>query len=236
MDPIVALLVLIVPFILYFVFKKLFIKYFTWVYNKTNVNPITVPRQLIGFAFFAPVLLGCFNEDLFFEPIVSIGIPVVAFVMLVLVNLRMRSLPIIILSTVCQVLFGALFVARLFVWVALVIWSWVSAIMWGNGERITYNPFYVTKLQKNGTVTENSYNPDAVAPHISNGGIMNNMKDFTDPIEHSRNMTVKHQLEVELEDVQTKIRESNAFGVPDPDLIQREQQLQDELAAFNKKT
>ena len=69
MDPIVALLVLIVPFILYFVFKKLFIRYFTWVYNKTDVNPITVPRQLIGFAFLLLFFWGVLMRICFLNPL-----------------------------------------------------------------------------------------------------------------------------------------------------------------------
>ena len=57
MEPIIAILLFALPFLLYFMFKKIFIKYFTWVYNKTDVNPISVPRQLLGFVFYLPVFI-----------------------------------------------------------------------------------------------------------------------------------------------------------------------------------
>lgn len=235
MEPIIAILLFALPFLLYFMFKKIFIKYFTWVYNKTDVNPISVPRQLLGFSFYLPIFIGCFDEDLFFNPLVSIGIPALVFVVLLIINLPMKSIGAIILSTVVQVLFGVLFIARLFVWLCLVIGSLVGSVMYGSGSRITYNPFYLTKLEKNGSTRENSYNPDAQGIDNSGNGIMNNLNRFTDPIERSRNETARNQLEKELSEIQERKREDELYGLDTPELDKREAQIKRDLDYLDQK-
>lgn len=235
MEPIIAILLFALPFLLYFMFKKIFIKYFTWVYNKTDVNPISVPRQLLGFAFYLPVFIGCFDEDLFFNPLVSIGIPAIVFVALLIANTPMRKVGVAILSTVVQVLFGLLFIARLFVWIFLVIGSFVNAVMYGSGSRITYNPFYLTKLEKNGSTRENSYNPDAQEINNTGNGIMNNLDRFTDPIERSRNETVRSQLEKELDEIQERKHEDELYGLDTPELDKREAQIKRDLDYLDRK-
>lgn len=235
MEPIIAILLFALPFLLYFMFKKIFIKYFTWVYNETDVNPISIPRQLLGFAFYLPILIGCFDEDLFFNPLVSIGIPAIVFIALLIVNLPMRKLGIVILSTVVQVLFGILFIARLFVWLCLIIGSFVGSVMYGSGSRITYNPFYLTKLEKNGSIKENNYNPDAQGIDNYGNGIMNNLDRFTDPIERSRDESVRSQLEKELNEIQERKREDELYGLDTPELDKREDQIKKDLDYLDRK-
>lgn len=235
MNPIIALLSLAVPFVLYFVFKKLFIKYFIWVYNKTDVNPITVPRQLLGFAFFLPILIGCFNEDLFFNPIVTIGIPAFATLCLLLTNLTMKHPGMILGSTLIQILFGILFVARLFVWICLVVWSFVSAAMWGKGDPVHYNPFYLTKLEKDGTVKEKNYNPDAQPIENYGNGVMEDLDRYTDPIDRSRNIAMQSQLEHELAEIRQRKHEDNIYGLDTPELDKREKQIKRDLDYLEKK-
>lgn len=234
MHPIVAILIAALPFLVYFLLKKSLIKYFASVYRNTGVNPISVGRQILAFSFVFVPILGCINDDFSLLWPVYFGVPVIVWISLLVSNKSMKHVGTIFVCSFVQILFGALFTVRLVVWLMLVTWSFVNSVMWGKGEKITYNPFYITQITPDGDVYENNRNPNGIQFEGADNGIMNQMNNYTAPIDHSRYLAKKSQLQQELNDVRVQQEAASLYGFDTDMLNEQETQILRELGDLEK--
>ena len=214
MDPIVAILYLVAPFIIYFILNKLVLGYFSRTYQKYGKNPITIVQQFAGALCFAPLVVALFDLDMAQDPIVFFGIPLAMFVFLALSNAYLKNPIRIIIMSIVQVVFGAMFVARMCLWIFLLGFSIIQNILFGECIEIKYNPFSVAVVDENGNIAtykgnisfKPDYNPDPV---------MVNMNKYTDSMNISRIAAEKRQLEKDLEDLRIRKQDAMIYGYED---------------------
>ena len=137
MEKIFGLLVLIVPFIIYFILNKSILKYFTKIYQETNKNPISLFHQIVGIFIYFPVIVYCIDPVLGVNPLVYGLIPLTVVSFLVVSNLHLKNPIRIVLVTISQIIFSMMFVARFLVWIYLLAFSIVTNIMVGDSVEIT---------------------------------------------------------------------------------------------------
>lgn len=211
MQGLYAICLAALPFIIYFLFNKALIRYFNNVFHKTNKNPITAFQQIIGLMFYSPIVIGLFDDELFLNPLICIGIPLVFTIVLLISNIKFVNPIRIVLLTFAQILFGFMFVCRFFVWIFMMTWSILMMILYGNGPAVTYNPFSRTKIDENGNVIQYK-NRFFFVPDSYSDGVLVHMNKYTDDMNASRIESERRRLEQEIDEIESKKQYAMIYG------------------------
>lgn len=216
-------------FVVYFLLSKLSSRYFEWLYQKHAFNAIDIQGQFMGMAFFTPLFIGLWNEDIGFNPIVLIGIPCMIFVVMCVRNAKIKNPILIATTSLIQIFYACTFILRVFVWLCLCIASFVKAIYTGTGFEVKYNPIINNKFENNKLVQtkkEFSFTPEP------GPGIMDNIGIYTYDLDSSRIMAERNRLENELADVQNRKYEAMSYGFDIADYEMREKSIKNEIASL----
>jgi hypothetical protein len=211
MQTIFAIGMAALPFIIYFLFNKSLVKYFNKVCHETGENPITAFQQIVGLLFFSPIIIGFFDDDLFLNPLICICVPAMFTIILLYSNFKFKNPIRVIALTVAQIVFGFMFICRLFVWIFAMTWSILMSILYGNGPSVTYNPFVKTSVDANGNVVQYKSKFFFVPDYYSEG-VLTNLNKYTDEMNASRIAYERNRLERELEEVENKKQYALIYG------------------------
>lgn len=228
MKAIFAICVAAIPFILYFLCNKSLLNYFSKVYKKTNLNPITVFQQIIGLMFYTPIVIGMINDDLFMNPFIFAGIPVLFTIILLFSNAKFKNPIRIIGLTLAQIIFGFMFICRFFVWIFAMVWSILMSVLYGRGPTVTYNPFAKTMIGGNGDVVQVK-NQFFFTPDSYSDGVLTNLNKYTDDMDASRIAYERSKIEAELEENEQKKQHALIYGYDISNYEDRESKLKSEL-------
>lgn len=233
MDIMLTLCAFAAPFIVYFLIKKVIVRYFENVYRKTGFNPVDTFHQIMGFIAYLPLFVCLFNPDVFENPIIMIGFPIVVTTILLFSNIKLKNPITIIVATLLQVVFGGLFVVRLVIWILMMLYSIIESIFHGFGPTITYNPFIIINMSESGCISERknkmSFTPDP------GEGLLNDLHKYTKDVDRSRNLAEKDRIEKELNEVRAQKQDAMIYGYDYAPFAMRETVLQAELDSINKK-
>lgn len=222
---------IVLSVVVYFLLSKISRKYFEWLYRQHGINAIDVTSQLIGLAFFSPLFIGLWNEEIGFNPIVLLGVPFVIFAIMCGKNAKIKNPLLIVITSLMQIVYACTFIARVFVWLCLCIASWVKTIFTGIGFEVTYNPIINNKFENDKLVQTKkafSFTPEP------GPGIMDNIGIYTYDLDRSRIMAEKNRLENELADVQNRKYEAMSYGFDISDYEMREKSIKNEMASLPK--
>ena len=211
MKAIFAICVAAIPFLLYFLCNKSLLNYFSKVYKKTLVNPITVFQQIVGFLFYSPIIIGMINDDLFVNPFIFAGIPVLFTIILLFSNVKFKNPIRIVALTIAQIVFGFMFICRLFVWIFAMTWSILMSVLYGRGPTVEYNPFAKTVTSNSGEVYQVK-NRFFFTPDSYSDGVLTNLNKYTADMDASRIAYERGQLENELEEIEQKKQHAMIYG------------------------
>ena len=228
MKAIFAICVAAIPFLLYFLCNKSLLNYFSKVYKKTLVNPITVFQQIVGFLFYSPIVIGMINDDLFVNPFVFAGIPVLFTIILLFSNVKFKNPIRIVALTIAQIVFGFMFICRLFVWIFAMTWSILMSVLYGRGPTVEYNPFAKTVISNSGEVSQVK-NRFFFTPDSYSDGVLTNLNKYTADMDASRIAYERGQLENELEEIEQKKQHAMIYGYDISNYEDRESKIKSEL-------
>ena len=217
--------------IVYFLLSKASHKYFEWLYRKHGINAIDTQCQLIGLAFFTPLFIGLWNEEIGFNPVVLFGIPCMIFAIMCVRNIKIKNPVLVITTSVMQIFYACTFIARVFVWLCLCIASCVKTIYTGVGFEVKYNPIINNKFENDKLIQTKK--PFSFTPEPG-PGIMDNIGIYTYDLDRSRIMAEKNRLENELADVQNRKYEAMSYGFDIADYEMRETSIKNELSSLPK--
>ena len=217
----------------YFGSKIIIEKYYKKIYNSTRYNPASIFLQIIGFLFvFAPVLIGCVNQA-YVIPQVTIPVQLLLLGVLLIKNLKVKNPVSMIFVTIAQIIYGALFVVRLFIWLFFMAWSIIQTALYGNGPSVEYSPFVIAGIESEKLYfkkTKFNYTP---TPYC--GGTLTNVNKYTEDIDKSRTNAEISQIESELKDVEDQKNMAMIYGYDVTDYEAKEKQLKDELDDLRNK-
>lgn len=228
MKAIFAICVAAIPFLLYFLCNKSLLNYFSKVYKKTLVNPITVFQQIVGFLFYSPIIIGMINDDLFVNPFIFAGIPVLFTIILLFSNVKFKNPIRIVALTIAQIVFGFMFICRLFVWIFAMTWSILMSVLYGRGPTVEYNPFAKTVTSNSGEVYQVK-NRFFFTPDSYSDGVLTNLNKYTADMDASRIAYERGQLENELEEIEQKKQHAMIYGYDISNYEDRESKIKSEL-------
>ena len=157
----VVICLLIGMLIGYLILKSLATKYFIKLYRETGKNMITRPRQLLGFIAGLAMLFGLVaisTDDIFDSAplktaLISILVPIVIAAIMYLTNRSVGNKR-AIFCTAYQLALGICFVGRLLVWIVEISFEIGGMICFGDTARFTWHPFFLTIINKDGSVSE----------------------------------------------------------------------------------
>ena len=211
MEAFLGILVLASPFIIYFVFKKIILKYFQKVYNQTGKNPINIFQQIAPTFLFLPIVLGMINMDYLSMPYIYIGIPLSIVGIVFISNLHWLRPLRILTMTLCHLIYGMMTVARILWWAIICLVSIVDAVMYGNGFTVEYNPFFILGVQ-DGMIKEFKKENYFFVPSPNPVPVLTDLHKYTVDTNRSRTLYQINQLEYELEQVIEGKRNAMIYG------------------------
>lgn len=231
MQAVIGIIVLVLPIVVYLLTYKASVNYFSKLYYKYNKNPISVISQILGFLFYSPILIGCFNSDLILNPIVYAGIPVIVTGLLIVFNLKWINPFRIVWLTVLQIVFGGMFIVRLFVWFYLVCSSFMGNAVYGERNEVTYSPFSMILIDKDKDMCKVTmpfyYKPD----YNPNSAV-----DIANRIQYDMNVVRQNserlRLEREIADLEQKKQDAMIYGMDTAGYETKQRQLENELDAI----
>ena len=185
-----VIIVIVASLLVYFVFKFSVKKYLSKIYLRTGIKTLTLSQQIIPFGIFVPLFAYIHDVTLITNPIISIIIPTITVCALVFTNLKFKNPVTVTMLTVVQLLYGIMFFARMVLWIFLLIGSFVSCVMWGRWESVTYNPFIIVDWDEYGMKTRKDKVEFIKERYVGNG-VMETAK------ETSRNMKKLHERQLD---------------------------------------
>lgn len=216
----------------YLASKYIIEKYYKKIYNSTRYNPASIFLQIVGFLFvFTPFLIGCINQE---YVVVRLIIPIRLLLLAILLinNLKVKNPLSLVLVTFAQIIYGALFVVRLFIWIFFMAWSMIQTALYGNGPSIEYSPFVIAGIESEKLYfkkTKFNYTP---TPYC--GGTLTNVTKYSEDIDKSRTNAEISQIESELKDIEDRKNMAMIYGYDVTEYEQMEKKLKDELDDLRK--
>ena len=216
----------------YLASKYIIEKYYKKIYNSTRYNPASIFLQIVGFLFvFTPFLIGCINQE---YVVVQLIVPIRLLLLAILLinNLKVKNPLSLVLVTFAQIVYGALFVVRLFIWVFFMAWSMIQTALYGNGPSIEYSPFVIAGIESEKLYfkkTKFNYTP---TPYC--GGTLTNVTKYSEDIDKSRTNAEISQIESELKDIEDQKNMAMIYGYDVTEYEQMEKKLKDELDDLRK--
>jgi hypothetical protein len=214
----------------YWVLSKIAKVWFEHVYQKYNINAISISNQIVGLMFFSPLIMCELNPEFVNQPFVLISISVIVFSVMCIMNFKLKNPAVIGVTTLCQIFYACTFVVRLLIWFMLCMGSLMQSIFYGYGYTVTYNPIILNSFKNNKLVQSKkpfSYTPE---PSV---GILNNLSVYTYDINRSRVLAEKNRLENELVEVQNSKYEAMAYGFDIECFEMREKAIQKEIDSLH---
>lgn len=216
----------------YLASKYIIEKYYKKIYNSTRYNPASIFLQIVGFLFvFTPFLIGCINQE---YVVVQLIIPIRLLLLAILLinNLKVKNPLSLVIVTFAQIVYGALFVVRLFIWIFFMAWSMIQTALYGNGPSIEYSPFVIAGIESEKLYfkkTKFNYTP---TPYC--GGTLTNVTKYSEDIDKSRTNAEISQIESELKDIEDRKNMAMIYGYDVTEYEQMEKKLKDELDDLRK--
>ena len=157
MEPAVIIILAILAFVGFCLAVRGIYKYFGKVYSETDINPLTVPNQLLGlFTIVIPILvlagMGNIEESVSGQLIPTFVVFGIMFLIIILTNLKFKKIGRVIGISILHVLFGAFFVIQLSLWFARLITAiFVQSGWFGQSTSYRTLPFSFKCVDRNGT-------------------------------------------------------------------------------------